>query len=259
VRPERIQTCSSESHYILADLEVYDYLGFLSAEHRPSLQRKAPRGVAHTQNTRPDGIQTHLDHPKTNPHAWVFWFSTLNQHVYYESHLEKRTLLILDFHGKVQAILDQPFAIHFDGKAHVPDYLVQYANGQTSILDVKMKSRQSNEKVVQAFDATRKAAEELGWWYEIHCEQDAQYEINLDWLSGFRRPSAKVAQYRPSILQALMPDPLEFSELVRVVGDPLFSKPVIFNMLWRKELAMDMNVGITERSLIRMTSQALTS
>jgi hypothetical protein len=188
-----------------------------------------------------------------------FWFSTLNQHVYYESHLEKRTLLILDFHGKVQAILDQPFAIHFDGKAHVPDYLVQYANGQTSILDVKMKSRQSNEKVVQAFDATRKAAEELGWWYEIHCEQDAQYEINLDWLSGFRRPSAKVAQYRPSILQALMPDPLEFGELVKVVGDPLFSKPVIFNMLWNKELAMDMNGGLTERSLIRISSQALTS
>ena len=188
-----------------------------------------------------------------------FWFSTLNQHVYYESHLEKRTLLILDFLGNVQAILDQPFALHYDGKSHVPDFLVRYASGQHSIIDVKMKARQSNEKVTQAFDAARNAAEELGWWYEVHGEQDPQYEINLDWLSGFRRPSPRVDQYKTKILQALTPNPLEFGELVKAVGDPLISKPVIFYLLWKKELLLNMNVGISERSVIRIANQELAS
>lgn len=58
-----------------------------------------------------------------------YWSATTGGHVVYESRLELARLLLGDFDPEVVGIAAQPFLVTDADRRHVPDFLLQRADG----------------------------------------------------------------------------------------------------------------------------------
>ena len=188
-----------------------------------------------------------------------YWFSTTEEHVIYESRMEMKSLLILDFQPNVLDVVAQPFAIIFPpgvcgkkAKLHIPDYLVYCREGSNRLLDVKPLEYTVKSANRIVFDATRRACEEIGWDYEVLSEQDPVLLANVEWLAGFRRQPALHESIGPAAMKAVRAlSELRFGELLRIL-DKQFHKalvrPVVLHLMWRQELSADLSVPLSEET-----------
>ncbi|WP_338118011.1 TnsA-like heteromeric transposase endonuclease subunit [Streptomyces coryli] len=175
-----------------------------------------------------------------------WWTATTGTDVGYESWLERSVLIGLDFDPAVVGISSQPFWLHWhDGRRlrrHPPDYFVRRADGSAVVVDVRADER-IREKDAEAFAATAEACGRVGWDFaRIGCPA-AVREANLRWLAGYRHPRCM----RPEIAARLrevfaVPGPLRAG--AEAVGPPLAVLPVLFHLLWRQQLAVDVDAAL---------------
>jgi hypothetical protein len=188
-----------------------------------------------------------------------FWFSTLNQHVYYESYDEKCQLLCLDFEGRTTAILDQPFMLHWEKRAHIPDFFGVNSGNKIFVIDVKRQRFLSDPDVIESFNTTRTVLREFGWDYSIRSELEPQYLENLNWLAGYRKPPPHLACCVEPTIDKLINGELELDVLMHGLGNELLVRPVIFHLLWSRILTTDLMVSFQNRMLVRLnTSEMIT-
>lgn len=183
-----------------------------------------------------------------------YWFSKGGGHVFCESRLEARVLQGLDFDRDVTSVAAQPFELSFDAdgkrRRHVPDFFVRCLRGPDRIIDVKPVRRVDEPRNARSFRATRAMCAEVGWVYVVATEPDPVFHANVSWLAGYKRPPALFDEFAEPLLELArggstvedLIDPFELPALVR---------PVLFHLLWRHKLSVDLSVLLSDASVVR--------
>jgi hypothetical protein len=182
---------------------------------------------------------------RNRPGLW--WFATTGEHVGHESWLERDRLMALDADPEVVGVAAQPMWLHWvtvSGRPvrHAPDFFARRADGTGMVIDVRADER-IGDRDAAVFAATAQVCAQVGWEYQRAGELGAVRAANLRWLSGYRHP--RFAQ--PGLaarLGEVFALPASLLAGASAAGDPVAVLPVLFGMLWRGELAADLEGGL---------------
>lgn len=185
----------------------------------------------------------------------LFWSATTSSFLIYESLLELDYLWIADFHPPVDWIATQPFELsgHFGGRdhRHVPDVMLRSTLGQIRIIDVKPRSRLEDPETAAVFAWTGEVCAQHGWDYAVWSGASATRLRNIKLLACARLSTQFDQQIAKRAID-VCDEPLAFADIVRDVCTPedgeLVVRPVIFHLLWRGILTVDMDVPITDKT-----------
>ncbi|MCX5522692.1 TnsA-like heteromeric transposase endonuclease subunit [Streptomyces bobili] len=181
--------------------------------------------------------------------AGWYYSVTARNHVGYESWLERDRLILLDRDPQVRAISSQPFWLHWhDGRRqrrHAPDYFVRLATGQARVVDVRA-AEDMDQRTREAFAATERACEAVGWEFEWVGRPDPVLMANVRWLARYRRArSGQPAAVAEGLLD-VFGEPKGLREGAALVGDRIHVLPVLFHLLWSGKLEVDLSGGLLE-------------
>ena len=182
---------------------------------------------------------------RNRPGLW--WFATTGEHVGHESWLERDRLMALDADPDVVGVAAQPMWLHLvtdSGRPvrHAPDFFARRADGTGVVIDVRPDQRIGDQDAA-VFAATAQVCAQAGWEYQRAGELAPVQAANLRWLSGYRHPrfaqpglSARVGE--------VFAEPGPLLAGAAAAGDPVAVLPVLFGMLWRGELAADLDAAL---------------
>lgn len=234
---------AGEAHTALSlDLVEVGYMAENGAEQRVSLSDALPvafESCAPARRFPSRKGQRHL--------SGRWWSATMNGHVGYESWLERDHLMLLDFDPDVVGIASQPFWLYWtttegNARSHAPDYFARRADGSAVVIDCRPDDRIKPRDEV-AFAVTGGICELLGWGYRRVGAPDAVTTGNVRWLSGYRHPRHD----RPvpaAVLREVFSAAAPLMAGVQTAGDPIAVLPVLFHLLWRHELAVDLTAPL---------------
>ena len=182
-----------------------------------------------------------------------WWSATVAGHVGYESWLERDHVMWLDYDPDVVGIASQPFWLYWTtaegtARAHAPDYSARRADGSAVVIDCRPDDRIKPRDAV-AFAATADVCSQLGWEYRRVGAPDAIRTANVRWLSGYRHPRHD----RPvlaAVLREVFDTPIGLLAGAQAAGDPIAVLPMLFHLLWRHELAVDVAVPLHPLSVV---------
>ena len=182
---------------------------------------------------------------RNRPGLW--WFATTGEHVGHESWLERDRLMVLDADPEVVGVAAQPMWLHWATESgrpvrHAPDYFARRADGTGVVVDVRPDQR-IGERDSAVFAATAQVCAEVGWDYQRVGELAPVPAANLRWLSGYRHPRFT----QPGVaarLGEVFAEPGPLLAGAAAAGEPVAVLPVLFGMLWRGELAADLQAGL---------------
>lgn len=182
-----------------------------------------------------------------------YWSSTMGRLVGFESWVERDHLVALDFDRSVTGIVSQPFWLRWPGEGksrqHAPDFLVRLDDGAVLVLDSRpLELIEDVDR--EAFAITDQACGLLGWRYAVWDRLDPVLVANQRWLAGYRHPRCFDAQVAGRLLTAFeKPRPL--MDGAEVAGDPLGTLPVLYHLLWRRELVTDLSLVLSHRTIVQ--------
>jgi hypothetical protein len=119
-----------------------------------------------------------------------------------------------------------------------PDFFVRLGSGNALVVDVRPDER-IEPADAEAFAVTEQACAAVGWTYRRVGELDAVFAANLRWLAGYRHSRCRHAD-RAKALFEVFAAPRALLAGARVVGDPVAVLPVLFHLLWTRELRTDL-------------------
>lgn len=191
-----------------------------------------------------------------------YWSATCADLVGYESWGELGHLMRLDAEPDVVAMASQPFRLSWraPGKgrriSHTPDYFVRHRDGTAVVLDVRPNERIEPADAVK-FAATAAACARVGWRYQRVGVLDPVLTANLRWLSGYRHPRVR-REAVAAALRAAFTRPRGLLAGARAVGDPVAVLPVLFHLLWRRELTVDLEGELLSAGTLVSPASAVT-
>jgi hypothetical protein len=176
-----------------------------------------------------------------------WWSSTMQRHVGYESWLERDRVMLLDFDPQVTGFASQPFWLSWPAangvRRHLPDYFARRVDGVGVVVDVRADDR-IEPADAEPFEATAAACEAVGWEFRRVGALEAVFAGNVRWLSRYRH--ARCGRREDLVARLLevfaRPTPL-FAGAARV-GDRLLVLPVLYHLLWRQVLAVDLRSAL---------------
>lgn len=188
-------------------------------------------------------VRRFASHRGQRSFSGLWYFASSGVHIGYESWLERDWLMALDADPEVVAVASQPFWLCWDGEderalRHAPDFFVRRCEGTAVVLDVRADDRIGPDDAVK-FAATARACEAVGWRYRRVGALEPVLAANLRWLAGYRHQRYDQRD-RAVQLRRAFARPTALMEGVSAVGDPLGVLPVLFHLLWRRELETDL-------------------
>lgn len=184
--------------------------------------------------------------PGSRSIAGLYFWTRNQSYVWFESQTEKRVLRWLDFEGDVVAVRSQPFLLQHartaQGAWHVPDFMVQHANQDITVIDVKPQARR-NERTEIQFQQTAEAMDKLGFGYAVHDAPSPIVSENITWLASSRhtrcRPPADVVE---RILLSARTG-LTVAQLRRAASPelPARASAWIDHLVWHRHLTFNLN------------------
>lgn len=219
------------------------------------------------------GLPFHGILPIRNPSAYRnqrhfsggYWFSTTGALVPAESGMRRTALMLLDFESNVVAVAARPFRLICEARknergrrtrtAHVPDFFARLACGRGRVVDVIRSNGGTGRAGTRAtVEIARAACREAGWEYVLMTDPEEPFLGNLRWLAGYRRRplDPRFAEYAEAVIDACAGAAQPFDELAAVAGSPITTKPVIFHLLWRRVLDVDLHRPLTGRTLVSL-------
>jgi hypothetical protein len=183
-----------------------------------------------------------------------YWSATMGRRVGFESWVERGHLVALDFDPAVTAIVSQPFWLSWRTPAgkvrrHAPDFFARLAGGGALVADSRPRDA-ADDGDREAFAATRMACGLLGWGYAVCGAMDAVVAANHRWIAGYRHPRCGEPETEARLLEAFGPG-RALMEGAEAAGDPLATLPVLFHLMWRRELAADLSLVLSDRTVVR--------
>jgi hypothetical protein len=187
-----------------------------------------------------------------------WWLATTGRHVGYESWLERDHLMLLDFDPAVTAVASQPFWLHWhDGRRsrrHAPDFFARLAGGTGVVIDVRADDR-IGPRDAEAFEVTARACEVAGWEFRRVGAVDPVLAANVRWLSRYRHPRCAGRPGTAGALRRAFALPAPLLAGAAEAGDSLAVLPVLFHLLWLRELTADLGSGpLGPSTAVRVTA-----
>lgn len=174
-----------------------------------------------------------------------YWAATMGGALSCESHLERHHAMLLDFDPRVTGLAAQPFRLFWPGhrgrRGHVPDFFTRLTDGTGVVVDVRPDD-QIGSQDAEAFAATARACELAGWGFRRVGVVDPVLLANVNWLAGYRHPrfhQGKIA----AELTAVFTEPEHLFSGAARVGDRLAVLPVLYHLLWRQVLQVELLAG----------------
>jgi hypothetical protein len=177
--------------------------------------------------------------------GWWF-FATAGAHVGFESWLERDHLMLMDFDPSVRAVSSQPLWLCWrDGmgraRRHAPDFFARRADGSGVVVDVRPDDR-IPDRDAETFAVTALACEAAGWEYRRSGDLDPVLVANVRWLSRYRHRRCLVPEVAAVLLDVFARGRGLF-EGADLAGDRLRVLPVLFHLMWQRQLAADLLAG----------------
>lgn len=101
--------------------------------------------------------------------------------------------------------------------------------------------------------ATRKACRLVGWEYRLVGVPDSIVTANVRWLAGYRHPRHLLPEIAAALGDAFR-SPRGLLTGAETVGDPMAVLPVLFHLLWRQELVVDLSVPLHQAAVVSPTA-----
>ena len=183
-----------------------------------------------------------------------YWAATTGGPVSCESQLERHHAMLLDFDPLVTGLAAQPFRLWWPGvrgrRGHVPDFFARLADGGGLVVDVRPEGRIEAEDQ-EAFAATARACELAGWSFRRVGAIDAVLLANVKWLAGYRHPRYHQDCVAADLV-AVFAEPSMLLDGAERVGDRLAVLPVLYHLLWRRVLEVELTPWpLGPRSVVR--------
>jgi hypothetical protein len=181
-----------------------------------------------------------------------YWFARASRFLVYESLVERRVLLELDFDPDVVDVATQPFSFHERAGriGHVPDVLADRVDGSRDVIDVKPARRRKDALARRLLALMEPACASIGWRYQVRSQPDEQRLRNLTWLACNRRRPPALERYAGQLLAACA-EPVAIDEAVRAIGPAAAVRPVLFHLLWTHRLKCDLDRPLTDATRVR--------
>lgn len=183
-----------------------------------------------------------------------YWVATTGGTVSCESHLERHHAMLLDFDPRVRGLVGQPFRLFWPGRrggrGHVPDFFARLGDGGGLVVDVRPDGQIGSDDA-EAFAATARACELAGWSFRRVGLIDPLLLANVKWLAGYRHPRNQQDAVAEK-LEEVFAEPLPLLAGAERFGDRLAVLPVLYHLLWRRVLEVDLAAGVLgPRSVVR--------
>jgi hypothetical protein len=111
-------------------------------------------------------------------------------------------------------------------------------------------------EAAEVFEAAASACREAGWQFRRTGAPPAVLTANVRWLAGYRNPRC----HRPEIADAPMERfvaPMPLFTGAAAVGDRLVVLPVLYHLLWRQVLSVDLAAApLSPGSLVHLAEAA---
>jgi hypothetical protein len=185
--------------------------------------------------------------------AGWWYFAKTSTHIGFESWLERDHLVLMDFDPAVQAVASQPFWLHWrdednHARRHAPDFFARRHDGSAVVIDVRPDDR-IPERDAQTFAVTAEACGTAGWEYRRSGGLDPVLVANVRWLSRYRHPRCLVPEIAADLLEIFAGGRGLF-EGAELAGDRLRVLPVLFHLMWQRQLAADLTVPLGMLSVV---------
>jgi hypothetical protein len=179
--------------------------------------------------------------------AGWWYFATTGAHVGFESWLERDHLMLMDFDPDLRAVSSQPFWLRWrDGngrsRRHAPDFFARKADGTGVVVDVRPDDRVP-ARDAETFAVTSQACQAAGWEYRRAGDLDPVMVANVRWLSRYRHRRCLVPGIAGVLVEAFAGGRGLF-EGAELTGDRLRVLPVLFHLMWQRELAADLTAPL---------------
>ena len=183
-----------------------------------------------------------------------YLFETTGQHIIFESRLEQDALRFLDHQRAVLEVAAQPIMLKFsfNGKnyVHYPDFLIERQRQRKLLMNVRTAKYVATEQAIRAFGAAQALANALGWDYETWSEPPTAMNLNLRFLGGFRFRPHGFVDLAPQLLRAC-DQPIRFDDLCQRARPEALVRPVLFHLIWTRQVEADLNRPLGNMTLIR--------
>jgi hypothetical protein len=183
----------------------------------------------------------------------LWWSATTRRHVGFESWLERDHVMLMDFDPAIVGVASQPFWLHWKDEAgrarrHAPDFFARRADGRGVVVDVRPDDR-IPARDAEVFVVTAAACEQMGWEFRRAGSIDPVVKANVRWLSRYRHLRCRAEPVAAALLEVFAMDrPLLAGALE--AGDPIAVLPVIYHLLWQRELGCDLSVLLGRNTLV---------
>jgi hypothetical protein len=186
--------------------------------------------------------------------AGWWYFATTAAHVGFESWLERDHLMLMDFDPDVVAVSSQPFWLRWSDergrlRRHAPDFFARRTGGMAVVVDVRPEDRVP-ARDAEVFAVTAQACEDVGWEYRRAGDLDPVLVANVRWLSRYRHRRCLVPEVAAVLLEAFA-DGRGLFEGAEMAGDRLRVLPVLFHLMWCRQLAADLAFPLGASSTVR--------
>ncbi|MFF3431363.1 TnsA-like heteromeric transposase endonuclease subunit [Streptomyces sp. NPDC002602] len=183
-----------------------------------------------------------------------YWSATTGGQLSCESQLERHHAMLLDFDPKVTGLAAQPFRLFWPGsrgrRGHVPDFFARLANGGAVVMDVRPDDR-IEPADAEAFAATLRACELAGWGFSRVGAIDPVLFGNVKWLAGYRHPRYLREPVAGRLLE-VFETPTGLFAGAELVGDCLAVLPVLYHLLWRHRLRIDLGSPFQRDTIVSL-------
>ncbi|WP_346772539.1 TnsA-like heteromeric transposase endonuclease subunit [Rhodococcus rhodochrous] len=191
-------------------------------------------------------------HPRRRHYAGWFWSATNRDHVLYESRLELDRLWLADFAPGVIRMAAQPmWMCGSDGtstRRHVPDMLLEHADGGFTVVDVKPEEFARREEAAQVFAWTGRVCASRGWSYEVWTGADPVVLANIRTIGAARR-TGSIETTTVACIEAVAVTGMTIDEVV-AAADTQRGRIAVLAKLWFRSWTADLTVPLSGQTVL---------
>jgi hypothetical protein len=182
----------------------------------------------------------------------LFWFSTADKQVTTRSRMAESALRELDFDRDVVDVLAEPFVLHANErtlKGRTPDFLAVLRGGRRTVVDVVSERRLQQKTARLHVARMRDFCESCRWSYRLFNEPEPVRLKSLRWLADYRAHEMYNDDIAHRLIEAAR-QRLPLTDLACAAGEPWETLPVLFHLLWRRDLAVELDRPMSGTTIV---------
>ncbi|EDM23570.1 heteromeric transposase endonuclease subunit TnsA [Caminibacter mediatlanticus] len=171
----------------------------------------------------------------------------------FESQLEKKCYLILEFDNEIINYEPQPLKI----KNYIPDILAYRKNNKPLLIEVKYSNEAftPNEKLQKKFDTLKEYSEKNNFEFKIFTEKDINepYFSNINLIYNYANINLPRNKEK-EIIQQIPSNGITIANLLKVFNNDLQYLAYIYHLIFKQVLNTNLYQQINYNSIIRINN-----